>query len=193
MEEFNQLNDVGVEVKHLGLPAEQVLRRSIGRNMAALETKADVVWFADTDYYFGQGCLDAANMESLWGTDDLIFPKTSKVHVDHFVGDEYVKTADKQKELLLTVDPKDFTLHRQSKAIGGIQIFKGDWLRKNGYLNDYPEFLRPSRTPFPDTKGDFRVRRVLKEMGGTTRGIDLPTLYRLRHTHNTYEPPKVRS
>lgn len=41
------------------LPAGQLMLRIIGRNLAALTTEADWIWFTDCDYVFGDGALDA--------------------------------------------------------------------------------------------------------------------------------------
>jgi len=45
------------------LPAGQLWRRSIGRNIAAKQAEEELVWFTDVDHLFGDGCLDA-----LWQT-----------------------------------------------------------------------------------------------------------------------------
>jgi len=40
------------------LPTALLLNRAIGRNLAAKHTRADIVWFCDADYFFGEGALD---------------------------------------------------------------------------------------------------------------------------------------
>ena len=55
---------------------DRLFRRGIGRNLAALATEADWIWFTDCDVVFHEGALDAA-AKVLRGRDDyLVFPRS---------------------------------------------------------------------------------------------------------------------
>ena len=49
----------GVSWNWQPMPKQELFRRAIGRNRAALATKADWVWFTDCDLMFRDNCLDA--------------------------------------------------------------------------------------------------------------------------------------
>ncbi len=63
-----------VEWNFLSLPPKQLMRRAIGRNIAALASKADAVLFSDCDYAFGDGALDqiAVTLQQQFVTGDKI-------------------------------------------------------------------------------------------------------------------------
>lgn len=57
----------------------QLMRRAIGRNQLAKDTKADIVWFADCDMTFGEGTFE--RIVEIFNVDEgakrpaLIFPR----------------------------------------------------------------------------------------------------------------------
>jgi len=68
----------GVTWNWNALPKEQLFRRSIGRNKAALQTDADWVWFTDCDLMFRDDCLDVL-VEQLQGRRDvLVYPRQER-------------------------------------------------------------------------------------------------------------------
>ena len=178
----------GVEV-HLNcspmyLPWSNIGRRCIGRNDAALVTEADIVWFADVDQVFRNGIFDRlAEMEWPAGAS-MIHPRNIKIHKDHSTGD---KLLCRLKELkLVDIDPKDFVDKRYRKAIGGVQIVQGDFARQYGYLNGDEKWQRPTDKPFGDFRDDVAYRRFCLRHGSIV-GVDLPGMFRLRHTKTTYQ------
>lgn len=171
------------------MPPENLFRRAIGRNAAALATEADLVWFADCDYVFGVGCLDA-----LWlryydpeFPAAMYWPKTVLSHRSHAAGDDYWQQ-NLNARVTIDIDPNDFAPQQFKKAIGGVQIVPGDFARQHGYLNEQQKWQTsvPTDKPFRDFRDDVRYRKYCAARGGVA-GIDLPNLYRLRHSRVTYK------
>ena len=162
-------------------------RRSIGRNAAALNTAADLVWFCDVDHVFGPGCL--ASLWEQWRAMDpkpaMVWPHHIKIHRDHATGD--AATARAAGEMLARIDPAEFVDKSYNRAIGGIQIVAGDFARKWGYLptGPYQEPRRDDR-PFGDFRDDIAYRNFVK-LHGEVRRIELPNLFRIRHSTKTHE------
>ena len=72
---FQDIEVPGVTWNWQVLPKEQLFRRSIGRNKAAKNTKADWIWFTDCDIIFHENCLDTL-ADELQGSDEvLVFPR----------------------------------------------------------------------------------------------------------------------
>ena len=158
------------------LPPDQLCRRAIGRNMAAKDTSADWVWFLDCDYVFGLGCLDSLPDELPKVTGPLAYPRAVYRSTTHQCGDEAIERVTKPK--LYAIDPDDFSAYRNRRAIGGIQIVRGDVCRRHGYLDGHPKHQRPVkrwRRTFEDTA--FR-----RSLGTKGEPINLPNLYRIRHS-----------
>lgn len=175
-------------VRLMTFAAEKQLlfRRSILRNKAAKETTADIVWFADADYLFGEGCLDRL-AERTFKTR-LVFPSEYRVHRSHAIGDAEIERIKPGK--LFTPDLTLFEPSRVGFAIGGLQIVSGDTAREFGYLNGDPKWQKPvdPALGFQDTKEDKHFR---KAMGGSSP-INLPRLYRMRHSVSAFESAEKR-
>ncbi len=58
LEHFSGVHVEGVTWNWQKLPKGLLFRRAVGRNQAALATRADWIWFTDCDTLFRQGCLD---------------------------------------------------------------------------------------------------------------------------------------
>ena len=167
------------------LPKEQLWRRAIGRNVVAKMSTADYVWFADADYAFGEGCLDSLVEQFDAAAKDvvMVYPKTVRISVDHATGDRTL--AKMSMPQLLDINQAEYVDKHHRFAIGGMQIVRGDFARTYGYLNDNEKFQRPVTTPFPDTNCDMAYRKYCAQYGGIV-GIDLPEVYRLRHSVSSY-------
>jgi hypothetical protein len=178
LDEFASVPVSGLTWNRIALPTLEVCRRSIGRNRAALATQADWVWFTDADYCFGSACwlafLDLPKIER-----PLFFPKWVQTHPDETYGDRLLE-AVKEAKGLLPINRNDFKPFRNHRAIGGIQIVRGDVCRERGYLRDSRRWQRPPRAPmFQRAREDVAFRRSL---GTNGHGIDLPEVFRIRHT-----------
>jgi len=164
-------------------------RRSIGRDRVALTSDADFVWFADVDQVFRNGVLDRL-VEMPWPSGaTMVYPREIKIHRDWITGDKRTSAVDLDDPRLVDVDLTEFVPKRYRKAIGGVQIVRGDFAREHGYLNNDKRWQHPSEQPFGDFRDDLAYRRFC-EMHGPIVGVDLPGLFRLRHTRTTYQEDK---
>lgn len=167
-----------------GLPTEQLGRRCIGRNMAAKHSIADLVWFTDCDYLFRGDVLDRlAEMEWPEGAS-MVYPRRIRQNSTHAAGDRTIEKMDEPK--VLDIDPADFVEKRFNRAIGGVQIVRGDFAREHGYLSNDPKWQKPLNKPtFVSCRCD-RAYRKRCEQNGPIVGVDLPGVYRIRHTATTH-------
>jgi hypothetical protein len=173
------INTIPMEIPSLG-------RRCVGRNIAAKATKADIVWFADADHVYREGVLDRlAEMEWPDGAT-MIFPKHVHIHNSHTIGDQATKLIGSTPQVV-DIDPTEFSRKRQSRAIGGIQIVQGDFAREHGYLKDNSKWQGPRTDgkPFGDFIDDVAYRHFCLKLGKVV-SVDLPGMYRIRHTNTTY-------
>jgi len=166
-----------VRIQYRAQEIPELLNRSIGRHRAALASRADLVWFADCDYWFGPGCLDTlATMDVPDESTPLVFPGTILQNATRENGDEYaLRVAG--GPCLPDIDPADFVPARVRKAIGGLQIVRGETARRVGYC---PNSQRPVRGDrWQTTRGDVEFRSILGPRGTP---ITLPNLYRIRQS-----------
>lgn len=166
-----------------------LFRRSIGRNVFAKSTIADLVWFTDVDHYWDAGCLDAlAEIYQRNSLPPLIYPRTVLVPSDHGASDEFWGSIVAAKG---PVVPDPFAMNWEPKvyrkAIGGVQIVAGWYCRQHGYLDGSKKWLKLAlgTKPFPCFRDDVKFRKTC-EVNGGARAIDLPGVRRLRHTATTY-------
>lgn len=165
-----------VTVSATALPIEQLLNRNIGRNLAARETQADLVWFCDCDYWFGRGCLDALARLSLPADQQLFFPRTILQNRTGENGDCYALRAA-GKPQLLDIDPADFEKTKIRRAVGGLQIARGATARQHGYCPESQRLV--SDGVWKTTFGDQKYR---SHFGTYGQPIHLPNLYRIRQS-----------
>tara|TARA_Y100000310_G_scaffold342397_1_gene445489 strand:- start:806 stop:1582 length:777 start_codon:yes stop_codon:yes gene_type:complete len=173
-----------------GRSLPNLLNRAIGRNFAAKQTTADVVWFCDADYVFGDGYLDALAetcCQFQRQAEDkfpkrLLFPREIQISNTHELGDDYARRVT--QPAIVNIDPKDFKPHRIRKAIGGLQVVPGHIARKYGYCDGQKRTLKPrTDSTWKPTTCDIRYRKSLnggKDWPGTP--IDLPNLFRIRQS-----------
>lgn len=156
------------------LPPEQLFRRSIGRNHAALATDADWIWFTDCDVLFPGGCLDGLGKALQGRTDPLVYPSserlTSLLTDDAFRGAE----APALRDVLASFDFVDVPVTR---AKGPLQITHGDVARANGYCRDIAAYQR-TETAFAKCHEDTAFRWLLGTQGSP---VPVPGVARIRH------------
>lgn len=177
-----------LSVQTFDLPPEMLFRRAIGRNIAALRTKADLVWFTDVDYYFGPGAVAAA-CEQLRPDCLLATPKEVQIHRDHETG--AMDIFEQANAEIPVVVPGHFVPRKIKVAIGGVQIVGGRFASQYGYLRGtkWVECVDP-KNGFLSCKCDRAFRRWLKHEVAVKTGaamlptqkITCPTVYRWRHT-----------
>lgn len=155
-----------------------VCHRSIGRNLAAVNSQSDWIWFCDADYWFNSECWKTFATFEL-GDSTLVFPRYINGHRDHKLGDRLIDAARKSTSLVLAPQ-RDFKRERMNRAIGGIQIVRGDTCRAMGYLKSSASAQSPrSDCIWRKTREDVVFRRSLRTSGQPVR---LPGVYRIRHT-----------
>ena len=175
-----------LDVKLTVLEKGQLFRRSIGRNIEALRSTEDIVWFTDVDHFFGTGCLDAI-YESDWRSRSVMaWTRSIKIAKNHSIGDQMIEYA--QDGLFADVNTNDFDDKHYTRAIGGIQICRGDFAREHGYLKDNKKYQTPTdgKKPFPDFRDDVAFRSYVKQYG-QMESIKIPNLYRIRHSQTSYK------
>ncbi|MDQ7731786.1 glycosyltransferase family A protein [Halomonas sp. SpR1] len=155
---------------------QELFRRSIGRNRAALATKADWVWFTDCDLMFRERCLDSL-AECLQGRRDvLLFP--SEEHTTGLLAeDNAMLSAVNKGPRVLDIDISSFTTRKITKATGPLQIAHGDVCRAIGYCRSIPLYQQPVQK-FAKCHEDRAFRWLLRSQGVP---ISVPGVYRIRH------------
>jgi hypothetical protein len=182
----------GYGLQTINYPKTHLFRRAIGRNMAALTSNADLIWFADVDHVFGPGCLHAlhnthTDMQAILPPTVMRWPSTIQIHRDHLIGDAWWQ-ANAKSTGKLQIDTADFETKQYAKAIGGVQICDGNYCREHGYLKGFDKWLKPvpGDKPFPNFRDDVKFRKKC-ESDGPTSAIELPNLFRLRHSETSYQ------
>ncbi|MBX2881312.1 MAG: glycosyltransferase family 2 protein [Granulosicoccus sp.] len=158
------------------LPSNELFRRSIGRNRAALSTKADWVWFTDCDMTFQAGCLDSLNAALQGRLEALVYPALegrTGMHTDSGQVNVNTQTTDQFQY----VDPDLFKYHPVSRATGPLQITHGDVARANGYCRDVAFYQKPADR-FQKATEDRMFRWLLNTQG---TAIDVKGACRIQH------------
>lgn len=173
---FRTLSVPGVEWNPRPLPREHLFRRAIGRNLAALSTPADWIWFTDCDILFGPGSLDAL-VEALRNAQDiLVFPRVHQVSPllppDHSIFREL-----EDVPRILELDALDFEPEIRDRAVGGFQLLRGDVARALGYCNTIPFYQEPV-SRWQKSYEDRAFRWLLGTQG---EPVEVPGFYRIRH------------
>lgn len=158
------------------LPANLLMQRPIGRHLCAKTTKADVVWMVDVDYLPLAGCLDSLS-QVLDRPERLFFPRQTLISRDHATGDAYLA-----RDPASGIDPADFVPKIERKAIGGIQIVRGDTAREHGYCGHLAKYQRPAPDDCQTIIGFGADAAYRRQLGTPGTPIDVPNLYRLRHS-----------
>ena len=176
-------------IKVRTLPKKELFRRAIGRNISAKECEADLMWFADADYIFGDMCLDAVastNFEAI-KPHEMVFPGHYWQSTDHAAGDRELERISPGS--LFRPDINSYSKRRLKMGIGGLQIVPRE-VALRGYC-DGTEWVKPLKREagFQDTAED----RVYRGSICSSVPIVVPNLYRIRHTAAAFEPPQDRT
>lgn len=175
---FEAIDVPGVTWNWQELPREQLFRRSIGRNLAALSTKADWIWFTDCDIIFHENCLDTLADELQDRDDALVFPRVGLGTSLLPDGDD-ILNAGREGPAIREIPIEDFEpyLGTRNKAKGPYQITHGDIARAGGYCRSIGLYQKPSahwRKTYED-----RAFRWLIGTQGTP--LDVPGACQIRH------------
>ncbi|WP_150914420.1 glycosyltransferase family protein [Marinobacter halotolerans] len=179
----------GVNWNWQPVPKQELFRRGIGRNRAALATEADWVWFTDCDLMFREGCLDAL-ADVLQGRQDaLLFPEHEHT-TDLLAEDNPMLRAGTSEPQVLDIDTSSFTTRQISKATGPLQIAHGDVCRAVGYCRNISLYQQPVES-FAKCHEDRAFRWLLRSHG---QPVDVPGVYRIRHvSKGRYSKNTLRS
>jgi hypothetical protein len=173
---FSGLSVPGVHWNWRKLPRQKLFRRGIGRNLAALETKADWVWFTDCDLMFRENCLDRLG-ELLQGRRDvLLYPEEERC-TELLAEDNPMLSAASGKPQVLDVDATVFESRHPGRATGPLQIAHGDVCRAVGYCRAIPVYQSPSEV-WCKAHEDRAFRWLLQSQG---QPLPVPGVYRIRH------------
>jgi hypothetical protein len=164
----------GIHWNWRALPTPELLRRCIGRNLAALDSTADWLWFTDCDVLFGPGCLDGLARALRAQHAQLVYPDTEQCTA--LLTRESIFLAAVNAPLITSPDLSFFP-RKVSRATGPLQIVRGDVARITGYCRALSAYQQPTRT-WRKTHED-RIFRWL--MGTQGKGLDIPAVYRIRH------------
>ncbi len=159
------------------LEKTRLFRRSLGRNLAARATEADWIWFSDCDIVFREGAIDGAG-DALRDRDDfLVFPRAHQI-TELLEHDDPILEEGRKELRLLDIDPAwGFSPDVRERAVGALQIARGDVARAAGYCGTIDFYQRP--VPRWRRTHDDRVFRWL--LGTQGNPVEIPGLYRIRH------------
>ncbi len=174
---FGGFDVPGVTWNWRPLPEAELLRRAIGRNRAALATRADWVWFADCDLMFRDGCLDALASGLQDRRDLLCYPRQELV-TRLLPADHPLLTAAVEKPRVVDVDVSLFSPRPITRAVGAYQIVHGDVARAMGYCAALPDYQLPADR-WRKTYEDRAFRWLLRSEGVP---VDIPGIHRIRHS-----------
>jgi hypothetical protein len=175
---FGRMEVPGVTWNWQALPREKLLRRTIGRNMAAKSTDADWIWFVDTDIIFHEGCLETL-ADELQGRDDgLVYPRIS-IGTALLPEDDEILERGRQGPNLLEIPIDQFTyVHGPfDKAKGAFQITHGDIARACGYCDSIKYYLTPAER-WMKTFEDRAFRWLIGTQGTP---LEIPNVCQVRH------------
>jgi hypothetical protein len=175
---FHKIRLPWITWNFISMSADLVYQRPIGRNIAAKASKADVIWFTDCDYVFGNDSLDALCQfpddngiycpEIVWRRD--------KQHRTQKVLSNVINAIIKDNRIIpqvIDIDRSYFVKAPMEKAVGGVQIVSGNTARKIGYLPEYPEWQKPLKEYNRDDGSAF-WRQRFKKLGK----LNIPNIYR---------------
>ena len=175
LERFGQRDVPGVAWNWRCIDTPRLLRRSIGRNLAARDTTADWIWFTDCDVIFNAESLDALAAQLQGRRDVLVYPSTERV--TPMLPDEALHAGGNGPESGPAVNEMPFYEKPISRATGPVQITHGDVAREWGYCNAVSVYQQPTDR-WRKTYDDRSFRWLLG-----TQGIALPVsgFRRIRH------------
>ena len=178
LEYFRDIRVDGVNWRWWPLEKHMLFRRTIGRNLAALATEADWIWFTDCDVMFRENCIDWLAEQLPLQSSDLVYPRYT-LGTELMEPDAPALVRVQDGPSVVDIDPSEFHVMELERATGYAQIARGDVVRKIGYCNEHPKCLRPS-FKWVRTRGDVVFRR---DLGTEGVPLEIPGVYRNRHRH----------
>lgn len=159
-------------------PKELLFRRAIGRNEAAVASNSDLVWFCDVDYMITQSFLHGLSLLNI-KSEGVCWPAYIFQTKTQEIGETLIQKY--RDNSILTINIRDFDIKNVRKAIGGLQIVKGDVARAKGYVppeaDEYFEQYHEPASDWVRTKEDVIYRKYV----GLGLQLEIGPLYRIRH------------
>ncbi len=171
---FEALSIPSITWQFIEIDKPRLFRRAIGRNQAALQTKADWIWFCDCDLIFYQQCLDHLVSELVEKQVPMVFP--SFEHITALLAEDH-PMLNQSIEQAASIDSTLFQRSPIEKAKGAFQIVHGDVARTCGYCKDIAMYQQPMMH-WSKTYEDSIFRRLI---GSEGQAIAFDGLYRIRH------------
>lgn len=176
IEQFSAVDVPNVTWDWQVLPKAELFRRAIGRHIAAKNSVADWLWFADCDLIFHEGCLDSVAKAVATKRTGLVFPDqegiTDLLPADHPMLNQTVGDGG-----TIDVETSLFKANAITKAKGAFQIVHGDVARSAGYCGSIKLYQQPTNT-WRKTYEDTVFRRLIDYEG---EPVAIKNLYRIRH------------
>jgi hypothetical protein len=158
------------------LERPRLFRRAIGRNLAALGTRADWIWFTDCDQVFHRGALDILAAALPGQSGPLVYPR--QVGCSALLeSDDPLFQALSAQPALVDIDVTRFSPVTHTRAVGALQIVRGDVARALGYCNQIPFYQEPVGH-WQKCYEDRTFRWLLGTQGDP---IEIPGLFRVEH------------
>lgn len=173
---FGAIDVPNVTWKWRELPRQDLFRRSIGRNMAALQTTADWLWFTDCDLMFREKCLDTL-ADCLQNRQEALFFPEEERCTSLLSEDDPLMQKGAGGPHVIDIDPERFTGHYPGRAKGPLQIVHGDVCRAVGYCRSIRLYQTPSET-WCKAREDKAFRWLLRTSGVP---LQVPGVYRIKH------------
>nr|WP_202797834.1 glycosyltransferase [Rheinheimera sp. A13L] len=174
LKSYDKFQHNNVQLNFQNLPTPSLLRRAIGRNLAAKTTTADWIWFTDCDLLFQRGCFDSLAQQLQNRKDVIVFPKKLKATCLLTKEDDLLRNLCTAEQ---SIASNQFVYRKYKKATGPIQIVHGDVARKSGYCDSLAVYQQP-KSRWVKTYED-RAFRWLMGTHGTP--VEIENLYLIRH------------
>jgi hypothetical protein len=169
-----------LRVNPVPLEKSALFRRAVGRNIAAKTTAADVVWFTDCDYLFQNRVLDYARSKCLKSIEQIMIWPREIMAIPKPTGARMIAAVENAADHLLWDHLDAAEPMPMSRAIGGIQIVKGEACRRDGYLDGtkWSKALGSNPAGFRRCRCDVAYRR---QQAGRGEPVVLKDVLRVRH------------
>jgi hypothetical protein len=176
LEYFASIEVENVTWNWLELPPEQLFRRGIGRNLTALASTADWVWFTDCDVLFEADCLDTLASALQGRQDALVFPLEE--HCTPILEEDApLLEATRGAPAVVGIGDMALQVRPRVHATGPLQIVHGDVCRAVGYCRNIPIYQMPSPV-WTKAHEDGAFRWLVRSKGV---GVQVPGVVRIRH------------
>ena len=159
------------------LPKEKLFRRGIGRNIVALSTRADWLWFTDCDVIFHANCFDSLADELQGRRDIMLYPKQERTTPMLAASDPVLEEG--RSPQLVDINADQFSCRALECATGPFQIVHGDVARVVGYCDGMSLYQTPSQ----HWCKCYEDRAFRWSLGTQGIPVDIEGIYRIRHIY----------